>query len=575
MTDIKLGQSIAGSISVTDTPFSDSTSVLNGLKYDEYNIAGLDTFRQVNISLDRPFSTTGFEGLIRVVNTATGAVLAESVTNVGDIPQINGTSFPGINYKIQVFGVNQGDYTLSLSDKGKATSIVSPFAPSNIGIAKNQVGTVGENGVFFPLASSNASSDTEILFDVALAFNNQFYGVGRKAGSGDFLYRIDPSLAVTKQVIEVGALKNPQGGIINDTLNALEFTPDNKLYALARNSNKMYQIDVNTGVATSVGDLPVGLVSSGDLVYDPANKRFLATSVDNPASDSLWQIPLTQPGQVKSPVANPAGASKINTIGFANVYGLDFENGQLTGFTAGSSASPFGQRIKIDANSGVGKLDLATGGSGLFGGIGGASRIPDEPVIEPSPFPTPFPTSAEGAIGTKGQSSTNRIIDLTDYAGTTLKLDETTKGDAAYTNNIGFYTVQDSIGTIKLANGSTVKPGDATYAAEAVKSALANAGQAGKNDSKLGQNIAGGPIYAPVVIAQGTLADFASKNSSNAGGANSIHAYFNYLGANPDKFDHFKLTSANTFAVEDMYGGGDKDFNDLVVNMNVKTVAAA
>jgi hypothetical protein len=41
--------------------------------------------------------------------------------------------------------------------------------------------------------------------------------------------------------------------------------------------------------------------------------------------------------------------------------------------------------------------------------------------------------------------------------------------------------------------------------------------QAGKNDSKLDRDLAGGKIYAPVVIAQGSLNDFVSKNPNNSG----------------------------------------------------------
>lgn len=162
-------------------------------------------------------------------------------------------------------------------------------------------------------------------------------------------------------------------------------------------------------------------------------------------------------------------------------------------------------------------------------------------------------------------------IDLTQYVGQSLKVDITTIASAAYTNNIGFYTIEDSLGSIKLVDGSLIKPGDVNYAAEAIKNALANSLQAGKIDSQLNLNIAD-KIYAPVVVAQGSLTDFIAKNSSNSGGANEIHAYFNYVGANPDKTDHFRLVSNNTFGVEDMYGGGDKDFNDLVATINVRTV---
>ena len=175
------------------------------------------------------------------------------------------------------------------------------------------------------------------------------------------------------------------------------------------------------------------------------------------------------------------------------------------------------------------------------------------------------------AIGSKSQSAPEgRTIDLTDYTGKTLKADIVTNSSASYTNNIGFYAVEDSIGTIKLANGSSLKPGDANYAVEAIKNALTNSLQAGKTDRKTGQDIVGGKIYAPVVVTQGTFNDFVTKNPTNGGGANDIHAYFNYLGANSDNVDHFRLIGNNTFGVEDMYGGGDRDFNDLVVKLNVK-----
>ncbi len=174
-------------------------------------------------------------------------------------------------------------------------------------------------------------------------------------------------------------------------------------------------------------------------------------------------------------------------------------------------------------------------------------------------------------IGAKSQGlAAGRTIDLTDLTGT-LKADIVTKSSAAYTNNIGFYAVEDAIGTIKIAGGGTSKPGDSNYAVEAVRNALANSGlQAGQTDSKLGQDITGGKIYAPVVVSQGSLSEFIS-NPTNSG-SNGINAYFNYVLGNADKQDHFRLIGDNTFGVEDMYGGGDRDFNDLVVNMNVKPV---
>ena len=160
-----------------------------------------------------------------------------------------------------------------------------------------------------------------------------------------------------------------------------------------------------------------------------------------------------------------------------------------------------------------------------------------------------------------------RLIDLINYGGQTLKVDVTTKSSAAYNNNIGFYQVEDAAGTIKLADGTLLTIDKANYAVEAAKKAILGAT---KTDSKLNQDIIGGHIYAPIMVAQGTLTDFINKNPTNGGGANDIHAYFNYLGANADKVDHFRLLGNNSFGVEDLWGGGDRDFNDVVININIK-----
>jgi uncharacterized delta-60 repeat protein len=174
-------------------------------------------------------------------------------------------------------------------------------------------------------------------------------------------------------------------------------------------------------------------------------------------------------------------------------------------------------------------------------------------------------------IGTKSQTlPEGRTIDLTDYANKTLKVDLNAKSDAAFNNNIGFYAVEDAAGTIKLADGTSIGVTDSRYAVEAVKKAIANAVlSVNKTDSKTGQSITGGSLYAPVAVSQGSLNDFVNANPTNGGGGNNIHAYFNYLGANPDKVDHFRLLGANTFGFEDIYGGGDRDFNDAIVNLKI------
>ncbi|MDJ0693755.1 MAG: DUF4114 domain-containing protein [Mastigocoleus sp. MO_167.B18] len=42
------------------------------------------------------------------------------------------------------------------------------------------------------------------------------------------------------------------------------------------------------------------------------------------------------------------------------------------------------------------------------------------------------------------------------------------------------------------------------------------------------------------------------------------------MGANSDGADHIHLLGDNTFGFEDLRGGGDESFDDLVVKMNLR-----
>lgn len=552
MVNIALGKSITGAFTADDPKRA-------GYSVDQYDLTDLVDYQQLTIELTATNITTPL--LINLIDTKTGNVVAvkeAAVSGQGKI-SLSSTTLPGGSYRLLVGG-QSGSYTVSTVNGGRATSIITPLTARNNGDgSKTDVGTVGTSGQFFSLASSRADVD-RFLLDIALGADlTKLYGIGTNTQGQDILFKIDPGRATTDQVTEIGLVKDSaNNNILSVNLNALAFGPDGQLYTIGSGSKKLYTIDLTTAVATSVGDLPTEFVSNGDLVYDAAGSRFLAASVFQSLADSstLWSIP----------IATPANATKLGTIGFSGVKALSFENGQLKGFTGGV-ANALGNRITIDTTTGIGTLQDKIGNdviAPINNGIGGATTIT---IGATPPKPTPIPVT--GIPGTKGQSPTQRTIDLTDYAGT-LKTDITTTGDAAYINNIGFYTVTDALtGAIDIGNGVTVKPGDVNYAVEAVKSAIL---RAGKNDSQLNQDIAGGRIYAPVVVAQGSLTDFANNNPSNSGDGSKIHAYFNYLGANPDKFEHFRLTAPNTFAVEDQYGGGDKDFNDLTVNLKIKTV---
>jgi Domain of unknown function (DUF4114)/Calx-beta domain len=167
------------------------------------------------------------------------------------------------------------------------------------------------------------------------------------------------------------------------------------------------------------------------------------------------------------------------------------------------------------------------------------------------------------ATGTSLQAkSEGQVLDLRGLTATTIKVDTLAVSDAAYNNYIGFYAVEDALGT--LANG--LKPSDIGYAEAAIKSAIL---RSSKNESQSDLTVTTGKILAPVVIANSTFENFLATNPTNQANSN-VHAYFNYIGANTDKVDHFRLLGDNKFGVEDIYGGGDRDYNDIVFQVNFK-----
>ena len=163
-------------------------------------------------------------------------------------------------------------------------------------------------------------------------------------------------------------------------------------------------------------------------------------------------------------------------------------------------------------------------------------------------------------LGTNLQGFTEgRVLDLRGQSGI-VKVDFTVNREAAYNNFIGFYKVDDQTGAV-----GGIKPTDAGYAQAAIEARVTGIdltvnNQATANFSS--KQLTGGAIYAPFIIVNGTVDQFLNGQTDLV--------YFNYLGANPDKVDHVRLLANNTFGFEDLYGGGDRDYNDMIVKATLK-----
>jgi RHS repeat-associated protein len=137
--------------------------------------------------------------------------------------------------------------------------------------------------------------------------------------------------------------------------------------------------------------------------------------------------------------------------------------------------------------------------------------------------------------------------------------------EAAFNNEVGFFLV-DALGGVE-----GIAPGEEGFAEAALSSpsrqTLFNSGNQAGNWREF--TVAGGSRLGFYVIQNSTSANWLENNRQNQG--QSGLAFFSLKGANPDNFDHSQSSHLGRgiwrLNWEDLTGGGDQDFNDVVFNI--------
>ncbi|MBT9311808.1 fasciclin domain-containing protein [Leptothoe kymatousa] len=167
-------------------------------------------------------------------------------------------------------------------------------------------------------------------------------------------------------------------------------------------------------------------------------------------------------------------------------------------------------------------------------------------------------------LGTGLQGRPNgELIDLRDITGQAVNAEFTLNREAALDNFIGFYTIADETGGIDTnGDGITdIRPGAAGYAQAALSQRLElDLTVENQATTKVNQELLGGSILAPFIIINDGPEVLLDTDT-----ANDPDIYFAFVGANSDGADHIRLLGDNTFGFEDLSGGGDQDFNDVIV----------
>ncbi len=159
----------------------------------------------------------------------------------------------------------------------------------------------------------------------------------------------------------------------------------------------------------------------------------------------------------------------------------------------------------------------------------------------------------------------SRIVDLTTLPDSdSVQISVSLRRDAAYSSNSGFYVVQDSTGSVlDPISGQLIALGEFGYKQAALASSnrisnLSRVSLPRNGPGSLSTSLNGGFMMAP-------FAEVTEPGEENT--------FFSFPAANSDGFAHFRQLSANSFGMEDMYNGGDQDFNDLVISFRFSDVA--
>ena len=165
--------------------------------------------------------------------------------------------------------------------------------------------------------------------------------------------------------------------------------------------------------------------------------------------------------------------------------------------------------------------------------------------------------------GLQGQGTESELIDLTGLATPTVNVTIHVRREASYNNTVGFYTVENAQGSIiDPVTGNTLNPGDNGY----LKAAVANhigLDLVGQNDTTTTYRakVATGHILSTFLVVDGGISALLDDTPTN-----DPTVYFNHIAANADNTDHVRLLGTHTFGYEDLPGGGDMDFNDVIVS---------
>jgi hypothetical protein len=170
---------------------------------------------------------------------------------------------------------------------------------------------------------------------------------------------------------------------------------------------------------------------------------------------------------------------------------------------------------------------------------------------------SPSSDSASNLPGDKTDVNPINLINTTEFSEESVVTISGSISRSA-TDNLAlqFYEIKNIDGAVTdPISGSILLPGEPGYADAAINNANLNSNQLVLADASINSfdfTLQAGKLYAPVLINE-------EQNE----------LYFAIAGANRDGLDHFNGVGANGWGIEDTFGGGDRDFDDIIIRFEV------
>ena len=163
------------------------------------------------------------------------------------------------------------------------------------------------------------------------------------------------------------------------------------------------------------------------------------------------------------------------------------------------------------------------------------------------------------------------LIDLRDISeAETLTATFEVYREAAFDNQVGFFEIEDVTGQVLDADGNLIGVGDDGYVLAAMQRRIeTNLTTSNGETSTYTAQITGGKLLSSFIVSNGSIEALLDDDAGN-----NPDVFFSHMGANSDRTDHVRLLGDNTFGYEDLAGGGDRDFNDLIVKASFESMAS-